>query len=280
MVQLMALIAVSLPALDPSMMYRSAETVRSSAPARRRSRTLVPAMLSLTVLVLSPVGARANVSNVFGPAVDADDLSVEYRLSYAPADGDRDSRLRQRLHFQYSFNERIRARLIAAYDELPRRGTAFSYSRLEVQWQYGEDRYDKLDAALRFELQNGPGSADGVRVAWAGNVNLSGGWQVRGNVLLGRLIGSDAVSGLRLETRLQATYRLDSGIRLGFEMFDNFNSSAQFGSFDDQRHQLGPVLKLNVGRHWSLFASYLAGISDVAEDASWRVFVGRSIGGN
>jgi hypothetical protein len=230
--------------------------------------------------VLSPVGARANVSNVFGPAVDADDLSVEYRLSYAPADGDRDSRLRQRLHFQYSFNERIRARLIAAYDELPRRGTAFSYSRLEVQWQYGEDRYDKLDAALRFELQNGPGSADGVRVAWAGNVNLSGGWQVRGNVLLGRLIGSDAVSGLRLETRLQATYRLDSGIRLGFEMFDNFNSSAQFGSFDDQRHQLGPVLKLNVGRHWSLFASYLAGISDVAEDASWRVFVGRSIGGN
>jgi hypothetical protein len=129
------------------------------------------------------------------------------------------------------------------------------------------------DAALRFEAEVGDESPDRLRVMWTGQRDFGAGWQVRGNALVGREFGSQGANGLTLETRAQVTRRIGRGKRLGVELFSNLNSTADMGHYADQSHKLGPIFKTDIGTRWRLNAGYLFGISDGADDATWRLMI-------
>ena len=204
---------------------------------------------------LVPVAALANTGTVFSPEVDAGERAAEYRGSYVPEDGASPDVYTHRLHYQHAFDDRWRARLIALQRSVDGDSFDYRYTRLELQWQYLEDQSAGWDAALRFEAQLGNGTPDRLRLAWTGKVDVGAGWQLRANALIGRQFGDGAASGLQMETRAQAT--------------------SAIGSFDDQEHQLGPILKAKLGKSWSINASYLAGISDAADDGDWRLIIAR-----
>jgi hypothetical protein len=226
------------------------------------------------IFLLFPAIGAANTSNVFSPDVSGGSSAVEYRLSYIPEDGALPDLVSHRLHYQRALSDSWRARILAAHASVGGGSLDYQYTRVELQWQYLENRVSGGTAALRFEVQIGDESPDRLRLAWSGKIDVDA-WQLRANALIGRQIGSGAAGGLQLETRAQLVRRMRHGLSVGIEMFNDFNTTAEFGSLDDQRHQLGPVLKADFGRGWSLLASYLAALSGAAPDHDLRLMVAR-----
>lgn len=230
------------------------------------------AALAMLGWTLSPI-ALGNTSSVFSPDVDEGEREWEYRSSYIPDDAGSGSTFSHRLHFQYAFDGAWRARLIGAQRRLEGDSWDYRYTRLELQWQYLEDTDGGWDAAIRFEGQYADDGSDRFRIAWTGKRNLDDRWQLRFNALAGRQLGSGAADGVFLETRAQLTYKLDAGPRVGLEMFNDLNTTEDFGGFDEQEQQLGPVLKTGIGDRWNLFLGYLYGISDAADDHDFRMML-------
>lgn len=144
--------------------------------------------------------------------------------------------------------------------------------RLELQQQYLESEVHGWDAAMRYELQisDRSGRPDRVRIAWTGKKDITPEWQIRGNLMLGRQFGTNAASGVQVETRAQVTRKIPTGGRLGLEMFNDMNETAEFGSFEEQEHQLGPVYKHKVGK-LNILLSYLFGMSGKTDDTNFRM---------
>lgn len=223
---------------------------------------------------LSSLPALANTSSVFSPDVSAGDRSFEYRSSFEPGEDGGPDVLAHRLHYQQSLNEQTRLRLIGTLSDKDQ-GLEYRYTRFELQHQFHEDEQAGFDSAIRFELQiaEGDDTPSRVRLAWTGKVDATPRWQLRANFLTGKQFDSGARSGMLLETRWQATYKLDNGVRVGLEMFNDLNTTADFGSFNEQEHTLGPILKFGIAKGWKAEASYHAGLSDDASDDTFRLHV-------
>jgi len=228
----------------------------------------VPGALVYMLAGLIPAAWGQNTSSVFSPDVTAGATAVEYRIAY---DGE-DSSTAQRIPVQHGFSESWRMRLIALFSGNETNSTEFRYVRWEGQWQFLENEEAGWDSALRLELQlaDGDDSPSRVRLAWTGKVDLNDAWQLRGNFLTGHQFGSDAGGGYLLESRLQLTRKLSDQWRLGFDYYGDMNDTEDFGGWDDQEHQLGPILKFKLNDRWSGFINGLHGISDGAADFEGR----------
>ena len=224
------------------------------------------------VLAATSQAAWANTSGVFSPDVEEGDRMWEYRTSFEPNDGGQEDVFAHRLHYQHAISGQSRLRLIGLQSDNGG-GLEFRYARLEYQYQYLEHEDAGWDSALRFELQLAEGDdlPHRFRLAWTGKVDVTDRWQLRANLITGREFHSGADSGILVETRWQATYALGGGTRIGIESFNDLNSTDDFGSFNEQEHQVGPIVKLKVGRGWSMDFSYLFGLSDEAPDENLRM---------
>jgi hypothetical protein len=251
-------------------------------PPERHKQRLPRRISTLALLGLAPGLASgpafATTGTVFSPEVDDGERGLEYRISLQPDHDDQPERFSHRLHYQHALDDSLRWRLIALQREVDNDGLEFRYARLELQWQFLEDQEAGWDSALRYELQIAEGDdlPHRVRLAWTGKGDVTDRWQLRANFLTGREFGSGSNSGLLLETRAQATYRLNNGTRIGLEMFNDLNYTTDMGSFDDQAHQLGPIVKTGIGG-WGVELSYLIGLSDGAADQDFRLIVGRGL---
>ena len=236
------------------------------------AKRFVQRAFSAAAIVLLPLPAMANTTTVFSPDVKEDTSALEYRSSYVPSDGDERSAFAHRLHYQRAINDTWRWRLIGQQNRRGDDTLEYSYSRLEVQQQYREDEVHGYDAAFRYELQISDSSnrPDRVRFAWTGRRDFDPGWQLRSNVLLGREFGEASGSGLLVEARFQVTYPVFADSKLGIESFSDLNRTTDWGSFDDQEHQLGPIFKTGLGP-LKINAGYLWGFSDAAPDDNFRL---------
>ncbi len=225
------------------------------------------------IFFLLPTISVANTTSVFSPEVKAGSQAVEYRASYVPDDGPIDSFFAHRLHFQHALDDTWRVRLIGSQNRRGDNSLTYNYTRLEIQQQYIESEEHGWDAALRYEIQisdrgNRP---DRFRLAWTAKWDINDLWQLRGNLMLGRQFGDNAGSGILVETRSQITRKVGA-VRLGMEMFNDMNRTTNWGSWDDQEHQIGPVVKYKAG-DLSIFGSYLFGASDRAADDNFRLML-------
>lgn len=218
----------------------------------------------------------ATTAGVPGPGVTAGDRSVEYRASHRPGDGGGPWTYSHRLHYQHALDDSRRLRVIAQQSKTEGRDWELRYTRLEYQWQYKESDAKGVSSAFRFDLQlvEGDDEPHFARVAWTTQFNLFSA-RTRLNAFVSKDFGDRARDGLSLATRAEMTWSMGRN-RLGFQMFNNLNTTDDIGGFDEQRHQIGPVLTGGLG-DWRWFASYLAGISDRAPDSEWRFFFGRSL---
>lgn len=232
----------------------------------------------LKVCSILAIPLRAlNTSGVFSPDVKAETKALEYRLSTLP--GESPTQWAQRIHYQQAIDETWRWRVIGLFFDPGRGGGEFRYARFELMQQFLENEKAGWDSAIRYELQladtdNQPSRG---RVAWTGKWNWGEGWEFRANILLGLQFGERSHDGVLVEHRTQFTGALSDSWRLGVESFHDFNDTRAFGAFDEQEHQLGPILKSKFGGGWSLAASWLFGVSDNADDNDFRIHLIRSL---
>ncbi len=232
----------------------------------------ISSSLTLTLMIVVawvPASFGQNTSSVFSPDVDKGESELEYRAAFDPED----DAFAHRLHYQYGFTDWLRMRAIVLQSGDNDRDLEYRYFRWETQFQFLEDQKHGWDSAVRFELQiaDGDDPPSRVRLAWTGKVDVTDILQLRGNLLTGHEFGNESDDGFLLEARAQVSAKLTDKLRLAVDYYGDMNNTESIGGFDDQEHQLGPLLKFKTDFGLSGNAGVLFGLSEAAPDTELRV---------
>jgi hypothetical protein len=184
----------------------------------------------ILLLSVTAYSYASNTSGVHGPGVKADDSSMQLRLALSPSDENAEpDNWAYRLHYQHAFNDEFRGRMILQYRD---RGS-----------------FPEMFA-----------------INWTNQWDLSNGIRVRGILIGAWEFGSDLASnGTEVETRGSVTKKLEGGLTVGVEMFNDFGRVGDFGSFNNQSHQIGPMIGGSLG-DLKYEVRYLAGMSSGSRD--------------
>lgn len=219
------------------------------------------------MMTLAAGAYASNTSGVHGPGVNEDDRSMELRIALSPGDEDGQAdNWAYRLHYQHSLNDRVRGRVIVQYRD---RGTLeYEYVRAEMLYNFKKKEADgEWSSGVRFDVrQRRSDNPELFSMHWTNQWDLDNGIRIRGIVVGSWEFGSDrAFSGTEIETRSSVTKKLDSGLTVGVEMFNDLGRFGDFGSFNNQGHQIGPMIGGKIGG-FKYEARYLAGVSDGSRD--------------
>lgn len=233
-------------------------------------------LFTVLIVSLSQQAIAASTSGVPGPVVNSDDRSLLYRFAYSPSDDDDNipRRIRHRIHYQHALNEDFRLRVISQFGDTGN-DMQFEYAGAELLWHFKKRNAGKWDSALRLDFRNRRGGRQIYGVDWANQWKINNKWQARAALLLAWQSGDNTSSGTKVSTRFNALYKMQNGHKIGIEMFNSYGRYGDSGNFDDQSHQIGPVLsgKIN-GYKYQL--GYLNGVSDSASDHDLRLWIGKS----
>lgn len=218
----------------------------------------------------------ASTSGVFGPKVDPDDRSSEYRSAFIPAENRfSDDAWTHRLHYQQAFNGNLRWRAIS---QLRDRGDGleYDYLRAELMWFLNPNADSIHKHALRFDIRTRKGSRqETFAINWTNEWALGAKWRARAILIGSYNFGGPSDTSSTLETRARISYKLKNGDRIGLESFNSYGEWNNMGSFDNQNHQLGPIYMGKFDRY-KYIVGYLAGISDASTEHTFRFWVSTS----
>lgn len=233
----------------------------------------IPALLAGAICV-SPVASLAqNTSGVSGPVVDGDEKSVEYRLGLTP-DGAGDS-YAHRLHYEQALSAAVKTRAVLMVHDRAGENASFSSARAELTWQVTpDDRF--WQSGLRTEIQYRDGGPVVLGARWLNEWDLNDSWTTRFNLIGQAETGNGAADGLFLETRASLS-RTIGARKVGLELFNDFGSTADMPDFDGQEHQAGPFLETSLGDTLQLKTGILFGLSDAADDTTFKLSLGRDL---
>lgn len=235
-----------------------------SAPA-----TFVTFVCTLTLL--HGAALAQNTASIPSATVNAGEISIEYRVSQGENEGGGADPFTHRIHVNYAPTGDLRLMAFVEQRKIgdgPLRTRRFSPN---IFTQFIQTK--TWDLAVRWQgdipLQEGiPGRA---RLGLLNTVRVRD-WEIRSNVYLGKEIGDNAPDGLVFETREEISLRVSPATSLGAQVFNNFVTTRNFDSFDDQRHQAGPFVRTRLGKQVRLEISALFGLSQAATDAEARAF--------
>ncbi|WJG07797.1 hypothetical protein [Aliiglaciecola sp. LCG003] len=244
----------------------------------------VPRMLKISSLLVTsvsllliPMTASANnVGGVFGPVINPTDKSLMFRYATSPGENGGEDAIATRLHYQQALNTDFRLRLLAQGRDI---SNDFQYdsAAVELLWQFQHRQQGDWDSALRFDFRTRRGDrAESVGVNWTNQWKLADSWSARAVGSLAWQFGSDkAATGTSFSTRAQISYKTESKLTLGMDMFNSFGKIGDFGSFNDQNHAIGPTISGKAANMKYMFG-YLKGVSDGARDDVFRFWLGTS----
>lgn len=207
-----------------------------------------------TGTVASPVvkpGASASVSA--GAAFDDDTEGYAHRIDY-----------------RHTVTDNLRLSAMVFYND---RGGDYRYRRLalEVMHQFASSETGWNSAIqVRGRLPDGNDGPGRVRFAWLNRWRSTGTTELRLIGLASHDIGDNSRDGVALETRGEATWRMNPDARAGVQVFNRYNTTAAFGSFNTQRHSVGGVIKGKLSEKLSYRVNALRGVSKAAPDYEIR----------
>jgi hypothetical protein len=229
---------------------------------------------------VSGLAAAQTTGTVFGPEVDPDAREFEYRIAAEFENSGDDAALAHRLHYQQALTDRLRWRALISYNDPIGGDLELDHIQGELLWQIVDRTPSGYSSGLRFDarLSEGDDVPHEIGINWTNQWVLNDQWRVRALLLLDRDVGPQSNDDWIVETRASVRHKLDNGLTVSVESFNEFGGlDAGFGSFDDQTHQLGPVLggDLTDTVEWS--AGVLFGISDSAPEQDFMLRLTRPL---
>jgi len=216
----------------------------------------------------------SNTGGVFGPGVKEGHQSIQYRSAYDPDNHN----FAQRLHYQQSTSENLMFRGIIQSRKVyqPDSDIEFDFFQAELFWQL-EDVSTNWQQGLRFDARvRSDNRPHQIGLNWMHDFSLSPRVLARFLLLSSTEIGSNARSGINLQSRSSLNYRMNDSWTLSLEMFNNLGTTGNFNGLSNQNHQIGPALTGNLGDGWQIFAGVLAGVTDTTPDQSYRFWLTKS----
>ncbi len=228
--------------------------------------------LCLLALCLGQASAQNN-AGVFGPKVNEGRKVFEYRYAVAePLENAPDDRWSQRAHYEHAFGDRFMGRIGVQWrDNASMDQAEFQFLRGMLFMELGEVT-DRWTTGLRFDarVRNGDGPDD-LALSWTNQYDLGPQTFARFVVMSFYQFGDLAADNPVIETRSTVVHRFKSGPGLGLELYNTFGEIGAFGDFDDQRHEISPVITVPLGGGYSLFTGIGLGLSEPVADNSFRM---------
>ena len=242
-------------------------------------KKLVLTILCCGGMAASPAFAQSLTGNVGSAGITAGEQGIETRFGFND-DGDAAGRV----HYDYSFSDRYQLRLIGAFSQPDGQDLDFSSFTVENWFQWSEEASDNsgFNGGLRFaySLANDSGP-DEAEVRLTATDKFGDGWEWRGNLIGEIETGSGSEGGLSLEARAQVSRAVEMQAlgsddwRLGVELFSEFGNTRDIPDFEDQAHQIGPVVKVGWENGIYLQSAVRFGLTDGSDDTMAKLFIGR-----
>lgn len=233
--------------------------------------------LATLFTALSSCAFASNTSGVHGPGVKEDDRSMQLRLALSPSDeDDQVDNWAYRLHYQHSFNDRVRGRVVIQYRD--RETFEYEYVRAEILYNFKKKETDGMwSSGIRFDVrQRRSDNPEEFAMHWTNQWDSKNGIRVRGIVVGSWEFGGDkAGSGTEIQTRSSVSKKLHNGLTVGVEMFNDLGRIGSFGSFNSQGHQIGPMVGGTIGG-LKYEVRYLAGVSNGSRDHNFGFRINKS----
>ncbi|BDX04731.1 hypothetical protein [Planctobacterium marinum] len=202
---------------------------------------------------------------------------MQLRLAYTPADDDGDEDYwATRLHYQHAFSDRLRGRLILQMRD--RGDFQYDYFRGELLYNFKKATdSDNWSSGVRFDLRTRRGSrAEEFAVNWTNQWDLEGGYRIRAILIGSRQFNSDGADpGVGISTRSSLSKKLDNGLKIGLEMFNEYGKLGDFDDFNQQTHQIGPMIGGTIAG-FKYEARYLAGVTSQGRDHNFGLRFNKS----
>lgn len=237
------------------------------------------ALSAVMGVVAAPIAhAQSLTGNVGSAGVTDGERAVEGRLG-VNSDGDAASRI----HGDYSFTDSYQLRVISAFSRPDGDEWGFSSLTFENWFQWREEAADNtgFNGGVRFAYGLADEGPDEVEVRLTITDDFADGWEWRANVIGEMEAGDNSEGGVALEARGQLSQAMDWSFanterwRLGVEVFSEFGNTRDIPGFDDQAHQIGPVVKASWTNGVYLQSALRVGLTDGSDDSMAKVFVGR-----
>ena len=192
-------------------------------------------------------------------------------------DGGRDLFV-HRIHYQHAINENWRWRVVAQGSDTETGDLEGNFVVGELHWQFLDAKTNGWSSALRLDgrISEGDDGAHLIGLNWTSQVPLGDDWSFIGVVLLSEELGDRSRDGTFVQTRASLTHTLDSGNKIGVEMFNVHGDIGDLPDLDDQRLSIGPTFSTKLTDDWSVFTGVQFGLTDPARDTDFRLWISRS----
>lgn len=232
--------------------------------------------VALFTLSLSGLAHAQNTGGVFGPVVNEDHKSFQYRIGVDPDNAAGETGYAQRIHYQQALDDNFMWRVIGQTQKTNDSNNDFDYLQAELFWELegSKDYQTGVRFDLRYRDNNRPNQ---VGVNWMNQYHFDDNWYGRFLVLTTAQFGDNSADGIGLQTRFNLAKKYDFG-EVGVELFNSYGSTEKIPSFSSQQHSIGPYMTKKVGKDgWSIFAGALFGITSPSPDTELRFWVTKSL---
>ena len=240
-------------------------------------RILTPLLMVALLLSFATPSFAQNTGGIFGPVVNEGHKSWQYLATIDPDNAAGNLGFAQRLHYQQAINGELMWRVVGQTKKTAASDLDFDFLQAELFWQITPDKQDyqtglRFDATLRND--NRP---EQLGLHWTNQWRFAEGWQARAIAMSGVQLGDNSTDGVFLQGRSHIQKSIDGGKAIGIEMFNNFGSTENLGSFKDQNHTLGPYITVPIGNNFSIFAGSLFGLSKATADNEFRLWLTKTL---
>ncbi len=226
------------------------------------------------LLFTVPIHAQ-NTGGVFPPMVNDGHKAFQYRGVVDPDNSVGEVGFAQRLHYEESLDDDRMWRVIGQTRKTTDSDFDFDFMQAELFWEFSEDD-PNYRTGMRFDVRIRDGNRPNqLGVNWMNQFYFNNDWNARAVFMTSFDVGDNARDGWNLQSRFRLDKNLGAGHTLGVEMYNDYGRTNNIGSFDEQRHTVGPIYNMRLGSKWSAFSGVLFGISEAASDAEFRIWLTR-----
>ncbi|KCZ93049.1 hypothetical protein HHI_10189 [Hyphomonas hirschiana VP5] len=218
--------------------------------------------------------------NVGSAGISQGDRSAEWRAGMED-----EGNLASRIHFDQAITGWYQVRVTGSFRKPD--GQDWDYTGLTIEnwFQWSEEAGDTsgFNGGLRLAYGFSDGAdPDEIEARLTLTDKFADVWEWRANVIAEIEVGKASDGGTALATRAQLTRALGVNVlgsdnwRFGLEAFSEYGTTRDMPGFEDQAHQIGPVLKVEWESGVYLQTAVRSGITRGADDRMIKLFIGRA----
>jgi high-affinity iron transporter len=237
-----------------------------------KKKPMLPVLLLVSGALLAMASPAEATNKVYSPIVEQGELEIEARGGYDfDHEDSKDGAQKQKYAAGYGVTDRWFTELYGEIEKGAEDVADREFEFTEIEWENRVQLFDQgqywIDAGLYFAhaWSFEESHADNIEGKLLLEKQL-GDFVHTANLILEKQVGGGPKAQLEGGLAWSSRYRWKPFLEPGVEYHADFGEFQADNSFDQQKHQLGPVFTGRIGDHVKYDVGYLFGLSDAAPD--------------